>query len=559
MQDTSSPALSASAPISLRSRYRTDGNLLWSRLPLACIVALAAAAIVGLLFHLAYSMGFYLFLVFPILGGCAVGFVVGATLGWARCRNAWLAAAVGLVAGMAAYACYFECGLLSVLPANARWRFDLLPRYVWHRLQTDVILSTHDVGRQGKRPSPVENCIFFGLDLVFLLSMSTSIAWKRARRAYCPELDEWMRQETTRWLPRSGPSFLAALEGGKLAEFVANAPAGGNPRACCRLTVEYAAPAGESPLKYPVYATITDVPLKSAMFRPDWIPTTLLRQVALEPAEVLALRPVCAEMAKLLAIAHPELAEIPADVTPGVDAAPAGGVAQLSRIPSAEPKRTGNNREVAWLVFLRLAPGLAALAAALIFGGGVYLAVAMRFESAFFVTTPLAVGLLLFAIYAGLLCKGVLEGRWQLRRLRAAIAGRRDALVTAADAQAVCVSLIPRAAFDAVWGEMPDDVLLLKIDAPEKRLLAEGRENRFCIPAGAIRECQTQYFYHKLDQKNASPRWMVRLVVGSVHGLRELLLRIDHVRWVPTTNGRRRRAAEDLVRRISALCSIASQ
>jgi len=234
----------------------------------------------------------------------------------------------------------------DALPPGAGWRFDLLPQFVWHCIKTDRILRSHEIGQQLRPASLPMNCFLFLLDLATIFGVTTAGAIKRAAWAYCIELDQWMRRETARWPAYWGRSFLDALDAGRLLEFVLHTPPGGNPRACCRLTLEYAAPPAGATLDYLVYGTLTDVPRGNAQFRPDWLSTTLMRQCTFSAGEVLALRPLFPGLARLLSIQHPEMAQIPTDVMPAPVAIPGG---ERAEITSLGGKRILTPTGIAWL------------------------------------------------------------------------------------------------------------------------------------------------------------------------------------------------------------------
>ena len=543
--------------ISPRSQYLADGKTAWSLAPMAVVVSLAAAAAVGWVFQFVFFQGFYWFILVPVVGGFALAGVLRAMVRWTRCRNQLLAGALGLIVGLTTYAAYYEFCMIHVIRHNVGWHFDWLPRYIWHRLNTDVIRSSHEIGNpQNQRGTPnlPLNCVLFGIDFSILVGITTHGPWKRAGYAYCPELGQWMRRESATWPAFLGQRFIAALQEDSLMEFVARTPAGGNPRVCCRLTVEYAAPPSGSTFTYPIYATLADAAERPTWHRPKTLPVTLLRQIVLAPAETLALRPLFPELAKLLSAQHPELAALPADVIPAAAAIPAGAVAQITGVSTPSGRRIRTPGANVWVTSLRVAPLLCGLGGALTFGGGFLLFVKTLLLPIILVAAPIAVGLMGFGLYAAI-CYGVLEGRSTVRRLRQEIALRPDALVDPADADAACMSLIPRASFNSLWTPPAADVMLVKIDAPQRRLLMEGDENRYEIPAAAISECGTQCFFHRSDNKNSSQIWMLRLVVQLQQGSRELLLCVNPVRWVPASNKRRRRAAEEMLRQIAAIRS----
>lgn len=538
-------------PIEQRLSYQADGKLWLPVWILGSVAALVAAVAVGWLLSLAFQHGFYFFILMPVLGGGILLGVLRGAVRFGHCRNRWAAAGLGLVVGLAAYVGYYEFCMLDALPPHLKGRVDLLPHYVLYRLQTDRVHSTHDHNKEGVS-SFAMNCIFCGLDLAFLLSLTVGGAWRRAGWAYCHEIGQWMRREKITWAAGSGPRFVEVLASDKLAEFVARASAGGNQKICCRLTVEYAAPDSGVTLTYPVFATLTDVPVKPAWFRPNWIPTSLLRQVALETAEVLVLRPLLPQLAKLLETQHPELSAVPADVMLAPASAPAGEVASILTVdvPAEQRVLTPRSRLGFRLVpFLPLASLLVAVA---LIGGGVYLMMATK--SLVLLLLGAVPGLICGAwgVYAARICEGTLEGRWIAGKLRDAIGRRSDAVVDPSDDGLLCMSLVSRASLESLWTQLPTDVMLVKIDPSRRYILMEGDRDRYCIPTAAIVDCAAQCFFHRLDTHNSSQIWLLRLLVSCPEGSRELLLRRNPTRWVASTNKRRRRGVEEISQQITA-------
>jgi hypothetical protein len=79
------------------------------------------------------------------------------------------------------------------------------------------------------------------------------------------------------------------------------------------------------------------------------------------------------------------------------------------------------------------------------------------------------------------------------------------------------------------------------------------------ILAGAITICRPECFYHRIGAQHQNQLWMVRLMVHTEQGLRELLLGVAHVRWTPMTNDGRRLVAEEMCQRIHRLRIAASR
>jgi hypothetical protein len=537
----------------VREQYVSDGGSKRPFLPTAIGVAVVPAIVLAWLMSLAFSSGFYYFFVLPGLAGLALATVLSKVVAWTHCRNRWLAGMVAGVLGVVTYLGYYQFSLAHALP-RAGWRVDLLPRYVMFRLNTDVIMTAHDVGPGKREPIFISNCILCALDLLTITWVPAKFPWKRATYAYCGLLERWMEREKTTWPSGSGGAFLLALETGRLAEFLSTTPPGSGKK-LCRLSLEYAMPAEGSAFDYPIYATLTDHLASTSWFKPNLISSTLLRQVALHPSEVLSLQPLFPKLARLLAERHPELQAIPREVIPTTAGpAPAGVAAEIALVASPNSRRVHSGVFFYWTVVLRQSP-------LLLLCGGLFAAFVAAFLF-FMGLGPVPVGIagvlspiaLVWGAYTGLFCSEVAADRAIVRRLRAAIAKRSGPLVGAQDPHALFVSLIPREKLSTM-SMRPADVMLLSIDADQRRLLMEGDCNRYSIPAGSIETCELQSFFRTTDQREMSPIWLVRLMVRVELGLRELLLSVNPTRYTPMMNRGRRRQAEALCRQIESLCA----
>ena len=99
----------------------------------------------------------------------------------------------------------------------------------------------------------------------------------------------------------AGPPLLAAFEAGQLAEFIAATPKGSDVQTACHLILEYAEPRDGFLVNYPVYASIEALPQPGSVRVLQKMRRTLLRQVKLEVAEVLTLRPLFPRLTQRLA------------------------------------------------------------------------------------------------------------------------------------------------------------------------------------------------------------------------------------------------------------------
>ncbi len=113
-----------------RSRYQSDFGVSWPRLPVLVAAALLTAVVVAWGLKFVYVHNWYLIMLVPLAGGGVLAGVLYLMVGWAHCRNCWLAAVIGVVAGTITYlGCYQFC-LMDLLPPGAGWRVDLLPRFI---------------------------------------------------------------------------------------------------------------------------------------------------------------------------------------------------------------------------------------------------------------------------------------------------------------------------------------------------------------------------------------------------------------------------------------------
>jgi hypothetical protein len=550
-------------PLSDRPRYAPRAPVDWRLLPALVAVPAVAALALGWVLKTLFVHGWYLIILAPMVAAVMLAGVVAFSVGFTKCRSRLLAGGVGIVSALLLYFGYYHFCLIDFLPPGLEYRVDLLPEYVWARLQTDVAV---DVGapkpgvRAGDKPIPRQekpalgmNLFQFGFELLACLGIVTAAAWKRSGRAFCEELGQWMKREQALLPPEFTPDFVNALEAGRLAEFVAAAPRGSDPASGGLLVLEYVGHASGPALDYPVYASAEDFDLSR------WFPPlrrtrrTTLRQVELEPSEVLELRPRFPELARILEVQHPRLREEPVAVVTPIDLeVPAEEVAQITPVPEPYRQRVRgpgyalavNLRGAIPLAFLLPGAGLVAAGIWRMTEGDILLGCLLA-----------AVGApgVAWGIYTATLCMGVYENRWIRRRLCQEIAQRPDVLVHPDDPDARYVSIIPRESFVTVKLTMSSDLLLLKIDRQRRQILLEGDADRYRIPAGAITACEPQMFFHPMDAQHHNEFWLVRLMVRVPQGSQELLISAGTNRFTPTTNDVRRQRAGELCRQIREL------
>jgi hypothetical protein len=513
------------------------------------------------LLAIAYFSGWYAIVLMPVLAGCLIGGGLTLIVGWAHCRNRWLAAGVGVLAAVISYVGYYECCFLHDAPPQFAGRIDLLPRYIALRMKTDV---AEDVGRAVDQKKPRDSNVYLNwftssFELLCVVGICVAFAWNRARRAYCQELEQWMRREKAILPSNAWRAILAALEAGQLEKFVANTPKGSDAQTACHLVLEYVEPHSGFVLDYPVYASVEALPEPGSARMFQKIRRTQLRQAKLEVAEVLILRPLFPKLAQRLAEQHAELRDLPLEVpiAPSTEV-PATELAQVTPVPERYRQTVRTRWYPLWVNLIGLTPMVYFFGGIGLIGGGAWLVTEKAMPLGWAMIPVGAVGFA-WGVYTGLYCLCVAENRWIERRLRAEIGRRPDYLVDPRDPASIYVSLIPREHFAKVRLTMSSDLLLLKIDEPQRLLVMEGDCDRYRIPGGAITTCEPECFYHAMDAHRSKQLWMVRLMVQFEEGPREMLFCADATQWRPMTNARRLEKAKNLCEQINALKPISSE
>ncbi len=156
--------------IEQRQRYAPGVGVAWVFLPALIVLSLLAGLGLAWGLKLAYYHDWYLILLLPIVGGFALGGVLYLLVGWARCRNRWLAAALGVVAGLIGYLGYYELCLLDIVPPELACRADFLTHYIKLRMQTDVArdLGAPNDPQANQKPSAGLNWYSFFCELLMV-------------------------------------------------------------------------------------------------------------------------------------------------------------------------------------------------------------------------------------------------------------------------------------------------------------------------------------------------------------------------------------------------------
>jgi len=542
--------------VSQRERYRPEPGMKWSLIGLLVALPIGTGVVVAALLNMAYEYGHYYYFVLPLFAAALLSGATSLAVWWTHCNRRYLAAALGICAGLTGYLGYYHFGLMRLLPAQQAHRVDWLPTYIDFRMQTDVqvdaaqAVDDDDPLPENDAVDIFGNWMFFMFELGIMVCIPTGIAWKLAGRAYCSELRQWMQLELVTIARGQGARLRKAFEAGELDEFVESVQAtelAAN-QSEARCTLEYVKTDNRSPLEFPVYLTVKDGRIGFGY-------GSGFRQIQLETQEVLALRPLFAGLTSALAVSHPELQSVPeveveVELVSDVDQT-ATEVAQIEPVPEPYGGRVFTRGHKIMSNIVALPPLVALLGGLGLAGLGIY-----RFDGGadwLRAALPFVVGvaLVLVGIAWGLWYNGLMECLYNRRKLRQALRVRPDVVVQPDDHQAFSVSISLRENWKKVMLDIASDIGLMRLDEQAGHIYIEADHERFRIPAGSLLACEAECFTAPLDQKTQN--WLVRLVVRLPEGSREILFSRSHTDLRPRNDLMRQAIAADLCRRILSL------
>src|SRR4051794_14956735 len=99
-----------------RARYESDLGVSPPRLLVLLFGPLATAVGCALLLKTAFLGGWYFIIAVPAVVGLLLGGVLYLCVGFAHCRNPWLAGGIGLVCGLVAFLGYYYFAMVDTLP-----------------------------------------------------------------------------------------------------------------------------------------------------------------------------------------------------------------------------------------------------------------------------------------------------------------------------------------------------------------------------------------------------------------------------------------------------------
>jgi hypothetical protein len=525
-----------------REFYRSSNRVALSRLPVLIAGSIAASIVASCALVFFFKIGWYLIFLIPCLVALLLALCVAALVGFAQCRNRWLAGVIGSMSGAIAYLGYFYISFCLMI---GMWISPIqIGRIIEFRMKNDV---QREVGRnEEEEPDSFMNWFTFAFEFLSVAGICAGFAWARSRRAFCEEQKQWFTKEKLSISPGYGESVIQFMEDGCLNTLVPKLKGNGNQNASTTLTLEYVQPkSGKSAFDFPMYLSIQDTNSSRR-----WKFGYLLSQCKLLPDEVIDLLPVFPEASKFLGEAHAEVRELVKEsqaeqfkqLAQHYDPTQ---TATIEKVSDSEPKLL-STRSYPWLVnffdgvvllgFL-LTIGLITLGLWNLEWGEGAKTVAGWILASVFLTAAVVVGIA--SMYAGLYLLGVPSSLWINTKLRHMLKQRPQAPNWVDDPERPLMGLTSRDKFTKVSITLYNDLMIVNLDSDARLLHMYGDQYIYTIPVDAIMSCEPERFFASLDREQRMEIWCTKLLVNLESGPAELLIAKQHVRLTPFTNKRR--------------------
>jgi hypothetical protein len=460
-----------------RPTYQRSGRVAWLRfLPLA-IVTLLVAGGMAYVWFLAHDAGWGYWIITPAILALPVVWAAYVAVAVGRCRNRGVAGTLGVLASLVFYLGFFHAGLVDRDGADALTRLDRLPEYIAERMAD----GAGPFGRQWLPPGEFYSCFYAFVELLVVTMFIAGLAVYRSLFAYCESCGRWMRSIALRAPSGSAYDVADALEDGNWSDVPEIEGTGMFQARAAFLEFEYCPNAREPGRSCPAYLTLREY--HGGTEGQD----QLMYQGRITADELTGLADRV-EALSWLRVSAPTATEELSPTRPVERHA--GSVAAVERLPG---DAGGQDLERASKVEMILAIGT--LATALV-GVGLTIWGAVRApwsnpDGDWLGYTLVVVGPVM-ALVGGVMTwvnVDYLGMQYAIRRLRARLVQRPDALVPADDPDAWFVEVIPRVQWHQLNPDKATDRGLLRIDRTSRRLVFEGLKERYVIPADAILAC----------------------------------------------------------------------
>lgn len=466
--------------------YHTSGQVAGARYGLCLMITLSIALGMAWLLYRLFVGGHYTYvyvpalLFLPVAGGLWIAVRLG------HCRNVWVAAAAGVLLSVAFYLGYFHVHLVSLAGPRAIHRLDLLPQFIIHRMQSDVI-GHIEVGKPLRfERAPIHKWVLFGIELLGLAWGGAIVSmYAVCSRCYCEHCGRWMKSRRVVGPPGTGQRLDSAMQAG-IIHLLPLVPTfeGGSKEPHALFHLEYCPGAKADRCHAAVYLTVVE-------YLSGWTNRRPRRSVFIQRelrVEELAL------LAEKVPGIEPPFAQ---SATGAAETAPTGHRQRYSGfvVESLPRSRAAATHSPAMRPVLLSLYGLPFLVTCI---GAVMLLIAI----AGWVFTPpppwtlaVTIGASL-TLLAGAIFVWALPDFFAVRLLFRGVAReielRPEPLVRPHDPEAIYVQIVPR----QFWGRwVPPravDSGFLKVDPRTRTILFEGAVSRYRIDAEAVRQCRVE-------------------------------------------------------------------
>lgn len=486
----------------------------WARFLPWLLGAFIVASILAECMAELFRAGHYYILIVPLVAALCVGGMINVAVNRGHCRSSLIGGLAGFSAGILLYLGYFYWGMIHDFGTDVAGHPELLPRYIQVRMMIERTRDVHDPGRDDDEKTARPDSAYFnwgrsGLELAFVLAITTGAGLKRARKPYCSSCRQWMVRELTQFEPAQSTEVVEALRaqsGRSLAALSAKAPFATIPN--FTLAVDYCPSLKERASRdCPVFVSgknINTAPKNTVLDPFEQSKGKLLvRNMQLNSDELAALAPrfkVFETVAGRSAVS----ALLPSSEESG-ESTDAKNIAyaDISAAPPDSAGKVMSRKNV-------LVASLLSFGVLLGFFGGVGLMLwgmttgfpdhppveGVSPEAKRFGITLIALGGAWFGVSMaiGLIDSSFFHNRYIRKLLRAEFGRRTSVLVDVNDPDALFVECVPKMNWGKMMLDNASDVGLMVVDQQKKEIRFEGDKERWRIPAAAITYCEFETF-----------------------------------------------------------------
>jgi hypothetical protein len=229
------------------NNYLASGKIRFIRFFILSLFAVLLSILLAYGLHQAYVIGFYYFVITPLLIASPLIFVLYYTVKFGHCRNPVAGFCLGLVCALTFYFGHFHFNFISQAGIEYVLNIDFLPKYINFQFENAVIESTPGAPTTKSEGDYYFSWFFFFLELWLMYEALIKLPYLASKEVYCEECKQWSENKFASFFSGSGKAIIEgidsknmdALSGICTIEIVGNQPYTG-------LSVSYCPQARES-------------------------------------------------------------------------------------------------------------------------------------------------------------------------------------------------------------------------------------------------------------------------------------------------------------------------